>query len=255
MDENEQYAIEVLKSLTCQVEKIEESSIEGEKRPDFLVSIADEQHIIELKTKDMSRESYENIFETINVSGVCTCSIKLERENKYSKVISNAKSQLENYNLETFSFKILWLHSVGSDSRIHMEQFKHSLFGIKTLVDFDYKNGARECYFFAQSDFYRYKNILDAAFITRDGFLQLCLNPYSENYHQIKVSALFQALESQNQLDPIQLAEDNIIYYADSDMPRSNTESSLKYLKEKYGYPNLMVIPMESISAHSILPN
>lgn len=254
MDENELYAIEVLESLSCQVEKIEESNIEGEKRPDFFVTIADEQHIIELKTKDISRESYDSIFDIINENGVCTRSINLDRENKYSKVISNAKSQLESYNLESFSFKILWLHSVGSDSHNHMEQFKRSLFGIKTLVDFDYEDGARDCYFYFQSDFYKYRSILDAAFITRDGYLQLCLNPYSENYHQMKESSLFQALEN-NQLDPIKLEQNGEIYYADSDMPRSNTENSLKYLREKYGYPNLIEINMESTSAHAILPN
>lgn len=254
MDENEQYAIEVLESLNCQVVKIEESDIEGEKRPDFLVTISDEQHIIELKSKDMAREIYENIFNSIYEDGVCTRSVDLERENKYSKVISNAKSQLESYNLENFSYKILWLHSIGSDSHNHMEQFKRALFGIKTLVDFDFEDGARDCYFFSQSDFYRYKHILDAAFITRDGYLQLCLNPHSENYHQMKNSSLFQALEN-NQLDPIKLEEDGEIYYADTNMPRENTVSSLDYLKEKYGYPNLMEINMESTSAHVILPS
>jgi len=255
MDENEQYAIDVLESLNCIVKKIDESNVEGEERPDFLVKILNEQHIIELKTKDMSRETYGEIFNTISEDNICTRSIDLVRENKYSKVISKAKSQLDSYNLGTFTYKILWLHSIGIDSHNHMEQFKRALYGIKSLVDFDYEDGARDCYFFTQSDFYRYRNIIDAAFLTRDGYLQLCLNPFSENYNQIKVSGLFQALENQNQLDPMQLEEENIIYYADSNMPRSNAEESIEYLKEKYDRHNLMVINMESTGAYAIQPN
>ncbi len=252
MDKNEQYAINILESLACHVKKIYESKVEGEKRPDFLVNISEEQHIIELKTKDMSIETHDGIFDKINKDNIHTRAINLTRENKYCKVISKAKSQLESYDLTTFCYKILWLHSIGIDAHNHMEQFKRALYGIKTLVDFDYKNGARDCYFFTQSDFYRYRNIIDAAFITRDGYLQLCLNPFSENYSQMKKSVLFQALESGNQLDPIQLEEDNLIYYADSNMPRSSTTKGLEYLKEKYGYQNLMEINMESMSSHTI---
>ena len=253
MDENEDYVIKVLESLNCHVVKIPESQIDGQSSPDFSVNLLNDQYVIELKTKNMSKNAYDAIYADIDTHGVCTNSVILERENRYSKVISKAKNQLKSYRIDDFSFKIIWLHSIGAHSYNHMEQFKQALYGIKILVDFDYEDGTRECYFFEQSDFYRYRNIIDGAILTRDGNLQFCLNPLSENFEKLKKSSLVTSLDNSNQLDPLQLAKIDKIYYADNDMPRGDNTASLDYLREKYGYSNLMIMPMESVSAHTIL--
>ena len=104
-------------------------------------------------------------------------------------------------------------------------------------------------YFFTQSEFYRHRDVIDAAIVSDDETLTLYLNPLSENYNDIKNSALCKKMVD-GVIDPIVLEADSMIYYADEDAGHTKEEIP-EYLQKKYLCEELMVMPMHGMSVYA----
>ncbi len=56
------------------------------------------------------------------------------------------------------------------------------------MFDLDGDGFHRPCYFYRNSDFFRYRNILDAAIVSTLNKVELCFNPFSLKGSEFKYS-------------------------------------------------------------------
>lgn len=256
MDKNEEIIYRLLKEIGCEVEKIPESNKDGEKRPDFYIKLEEDNYIVELKTKGLDEEASEYRWSELEEKKIVSNVTEMERENKFSRRIRESVKQLESYEKE--GFKIAWFNSVDIDAYDNKEKFRYALYGIAVLADFVKENGlARECYFFKQSDFFRHRNTLDAAFISvddgRDIHVELFVNPLSPNYEKFKQSSIYKFFNSFGAThDPLELEKKGDIFYANEDDGES-TQEVIESIKNKYDCKGLTIMPMKSITARSIV--
>ena len=257
MNSNEIIVKKILEQIGCTVEKIPESRVKGEKRPDFYAILGGDNYIIEQKTKDISEEALEKMRAKMDEKGVISEAIPMERQTRYSRRIKDSVEQLQACKKE--GFKISWFHNVGIEASNHKDNFKYALYGIQILSDFTPSGTARECFFFNQSDFYRYRDVIDAAIVAVDNGetaeLEMYLNPLSKNYKTIKDSALCKIfIDKGVMVDPLMLDEQGDIFYAD-EKAGNNSDEIIENMKKKYGCKQLVSIPMQIITARMIVPS
>lgn len=168
-----------------QVEKISESD---DKSPDFLLKGNGECFLIELKSKFDDENTARNIEKTIEQGEVAEFFDITGRKNTISKIILSAGEQLASINIDV-DYRMIWMMAVGRHQNMKKDQFKASLYGTATICDLELLQTV-PCYYFGFSDFYRTKNIIDAALVSTMTGGEFCLNTYSPNYHKIKKSFL-----------------------------------------------------------------
>jgi len=250
MDKNEQVVIDFFSLFDLQAEKIPESE---EKTPDFFLESNGKKILIELKTKlddsnllKKQEEVYRQskIFEHIDV---------LERKNSISGRTKKAYKQLSKqkkvYNAD-FCFVSFLIR--GQCLSNQYEQILSTLFGSKNIVlmgdDFD--NGIKKCYYYSNSDFFNYKDILDGAFIIINNSYTLCINTHSVNYKELKKSE-FLKLFNERVLDPLEQEVNGKAYILDSAIPRDDKNALNEYLCKKYGLKKIVPFDCSSFTFSS----
>jgi hypothetical protein len=223
-------------------EKIEEGT---EQTPDFLVYDDSVSILVELKTKFPSaaeiaarqlmldRGSIHNIHEVII------------RKNTLSGITRHAAEQLKKYGAEKL-LRIVFLLTVGHLAEPRFAQFEASLYGSTTIVDFA-KGVAKDCYFFYESDFFRFRHSLDAAIVSTERDRALFLNPHSPRADQCRKSSLCDRFDGVV-VDPIEREKQGNAYYVDGTLDRHNEDEVIASLKEKYHSQTLMKIDMNFLS-------
>ena len=224
------------------VEKIAESD---EESPDFLIFDDNSSYVLELKTKFPSEAEIEERKELLDASEIHNIQEVIMRKNRLSGIIKKATTQLRGYE-EKDILRIVWLLATGHLAEPRLLQFEATLYGLTTLLDWSNQRGCI-CYFFYNSDFFRYRDVLDAAIVSTVSEAKLLLNPLSPRYVQTKNSSLPKHL-GKAVVDPIELEKKGNAFFVDSDVDRGNEEAVLRYLREKYKSENILNIPKNYLS-------
>ena len=246
MTKDEEFVFNLLSGVGFQVTKLPESDKKSVQTPDFLAVLEDVSYIVELKSKSANRDKKTNRERTLTSGEVHGEIEPLVRMNPCSRIIESAKSQLK-ASSDDSAFHIAWFMAVDYNSSSTMHQFKAALYGSMTLVDFS--TGTHGvCYYFENSDFYRFRDNLDGAIVSSQEELILCINTLSPRYSEFRQSPICRVLES-GLCDPEELAQQGVAYIVDGDMNRGNKEEVLAYLQNKHQQPMLTDMGMIHMAA------
>jgi hypothetical protein len=238
----EQAIGEQLKQWGFSIEKIPESTVSGEKRPDYKVWLENETYLVEVKSREDDLDESEKRNDVLSKGEIYSEHIPLVRKNTISGIVRDAYEQLKDYGDPEW-LNLVWLCAVGNAQEAKFDQFKAALYGTTQVFDLDGDGYHRVCYFFRNSEFFRYRNVLDAAFVSTLNEVTLCLNPHSPRFEQIRSSELVAKLGSAV-IDPVDRESQGDAYIVDSDVNRSDEEAVLSYLRKKYGKPKLNKIDL-----------
>jgi hypothetical protein len=226
--------------LGYQVDKIPEDDAES---PDFFISDNLSSYVLELKTKFPSSEEVEKRRRILDSGEIHNIHELVIGKNTLSGIIKKAGNQLERYADEKV-LRIVWLLATGHLAEPRMLQFEATLYGLTDIVS---SQGASDCYFFFNSDFYRFRDIIDGAIVSTESDARLLLNPLSPRYAQLKVSSLPRHL-GDAVVDPLELESRGKAFIVDSNVDRTDKETVLIYLRKKYGLDDMMDLTMNYLS-------
>lgn len=225
-----------------------------DKRPDFLVSDGTQSYFIELKTKFESPERSALRSGHLKSEEVFVDALGLTATATYRSIMAKASKQLASMaTQDNTQLRLPWLHCVGLQANVDAERFKNLLFGLVYIADWADGGDAKPCYFFRPSIFHQYKHIIDAAIVSTEHDLWLCLNPYSQRHKQVEKCQLASVL-AEGKINPSELALDDLAWIVEANVDRRDEEAVLSSLKDKYGLSDLSVVmEIEEISAASVI--
>ena len=133
-------------------------------------------------------------------------------------------------------------------------QLEAALYGTTRMFDLDSSEGVhRPCYFFRDSDFFRYRNVLDAAIVSTLTSEKLCMNTLSTRYDSFKQTRLYAHFGCAIR-DPLVEEARGDAYIVKSDVDRNDENAVIADLRSKYRCPKLMSIDVGCISASVAYP-
>lgn len=222
----------------------------GVLTPDFHAAKNGEDFIVEMKSRWDDEAQLEAEGEVLESGGVASRSGTINRTNAVSGIVAYAVKQIESFLGPAGAFKIVWLHASGFDPELQFMQFRGSLYGLRDILDMgEGKGNFTECYYFDFSDFFRHKPSLDAAILTTDSELQLCINDLSPRAEQLRRSVLVEAFRG-GVVDPTDLERQKRAYVADCNYDRRDKNKVISYLQEKYNKKWLVDI---NLAKHSTM--
>lgn len=218
---------------------------------DWLAELGGCRLLIEEKTKFDDPSSQTARDATLAAGQVHGTTTPLVHNNRISGIVRKAAGQLSSTGTDVpHDLRILWFTGVDFNGKAKHYQFMSTLYGSTRIFELG-RPQMRQCYFFRNSDFYRYREQLDgavAAFLTGNTItIKLCLNPYALNWQALRDSPYAKQFKL-GLIDPIAEEEAGAAYIADTDIPRNNESAVLSYLEQKYGLENAMNMDMNMAS-------
>lgn len=224
---SDEIALDMLKKLGYEVEKIPESEKE---EADFLVSYKGYTALLEAKLKEDDPSIVKKREDSLSAGEVSIVDAKLGVNKNLFRITEKADSQLRSSSDKPHDFKIVSLIASGINSKTKADQFKDTIYGSTLILNGNIK---KTCYFFRDSAFFKRKTI-DAAIVGYISnykiILELCLNPYSLNYEALRNSSFLEPFKMAV-VDPIKLEKQGDAYIPDHDI---NRKFVLLHLQEKY---------------------
>jgi hypothetical protein len=233
--------------LGYHVEKITEGELQS---PDFLIWDDESTYVLEVKTKFPSSEQVterERVLELGRIYNICE---SIKNNNTLSGIVKKANKQLEQYNDEDL-LRIVLLLATGHNAELRMLQFKATLYGLAPIVSCQ---GASDCYFFYNSDFYRHSETIDGAIVSTESEAKLLLNPLSPRFARLKASSLPIHFGGAV-VDPIELERHGKAFIVESDVNRADRDAVLSFLRDKYGIADMMNLTMNYLSGTLVVPD
>ncbi|NQY87034.1 MAG: hypothetical protein HRT51_04660 [Colwellia sp.] len=158
----------------------------------------------------------------------------LSYRNRLSGIIKSAAKQLKSQKEKTESeFCFIFILANGMTPSVELSQFSTTLYGKMHVLDTKNMDNSKECYYFTDSEFFRHKNIIDGAFLVSNGYMELLNNDKSPRYESV-ISSKFISRFNGYIYDPIKLEEQGKMFYADTDLPRSDKKSIQDFIVDKY---------------------
>ncbi len=201
--------------------------------------------MLELKTKFPSEEELDERRQVLSSGEIHNIDEIITFQKGLSKIISKAKNQLKNYKKGEEILRLVWLVSTGHLAEPRLDQFETTLYG-STYLQTTERYG--NCYFFYNSDFFKYRDVLDAAIVSTASKGKLLLNPLSPRYTRMKNSSLINHFIDGSIIDPMKLDKEEQAFLVDSDVNRAEEQAVLQYLKEKYKTDKIAVVTMHYMS-------
>ena len=241
MSNLEDYVIKYLEKFCVIAKKIPESN---EKTPDFLIE-QEETVLIELKEKNDSKETYQEQKQVLEGDEVYEHIASTGHNNRISDVIDYGIKQLQNKKSKhNCDFCLLFLVANGVAQGSQAEQIMSTLYGKKNVVNFESQsNIAVSCYYANFSSFFRYRDILDGAFLAANERVILLLNDQSPNFINFKNSDFIKKFHGKIGIhNPIELEKNNQIFIADFDADRKDQALMKNLIFEKYNIKDGLLI-------------
>jgi hypothetical protein len=242
-------AEQVLAQWGSSAEKLPTSKKE---ESDWLAVLGGFRLLIEEKTKFDNPEHTTARSEAFVTNQLYSTVASLSRNNTISGIVKKAAGQLTSSAINVaHDARIIWITSFGFDAEAKSYQTLSTLYGSTkafTLED----SALRECYFFHQSDFYRFRDQIDGALVAFNYgdlvTMKLCLNPYAPRWQALRDSPFASKLPN-GLIDPITEEAIGYSYVADTNIDRNNQEAVLNYLRAKYSKPTMLTMEMNMASA------
>lgn len=248
----ENFVIRGLQSMGFNVRRIDIAQI---KTPDLLVSDTDSKYLIEIKEKFPDPQMMKQRSEILARGSIWAEENTLGYRNTISYIVREAADQLISFQSEPVEFRLVWLHARERHADTQLKQFKATLFGCVDLIDLDELADsvpARPCFFFGFSEFFRFRDVLDGAFVSTDDRCLLCINTLSPRGHLLRGSHLCTSFQP-GVYDPEELDRRGDAYIADCDIGRRNKAGVLEYVKNKYKRPRLIDFEPTRYSAETLV--
>jgi hypothetical protein len=245
MKENE--FIEIFKSLGYSVEKIKETE---ERSADFLIKSDEVKMIGELKTKGDSVDFIEEEELALKNEPVHMHFDSTARNNRLSGIVSDAIPQIKNMKLKYRSdFGVIIFDMLEPYAGNKVQKIVNTLYGRKFAIPLNTKKETGKwCYYCTYSDFYRYRDVLNAAFIISGNKFKVCVNNIAINYTEFLSSGLLKPLNGKYN-DPQREIESGEALSVVGDVDRNNDQSIQEYFKEHFQFEAVTLIDFPSITA------
>lgn len=225
-----------------------------DERADFLLKDETVRVLLELKIKEEDPEESRKRNEALDSGKVYEYSDPSTRRNRLSALVKKGVSQLLN-TPESADFHLLWLHGAGRYAEHHAKRFTTTLYGSRLVVPKNKPFDVRWCYYFENSDFFRYREILAGAIVSSSKNCQLCINDLYSHAASFRNSS-FRRIFKQGYCDPIELEQNNQAYIVNSNIDRCDKSAVLTYLGNKYACDSFLDldIPLNRFSIQSDSP-
>ena len=224
---------------------------------DWLAELKGCRLLIEEKTK-YDDPTLEVTRQAAFMAGeVYTMNTTLVNNNRLSGIVTKAVNQLNSSGSKLdHDLRIIWLNCVGAKAEAKYHQFIATLYGSTSVLEVD-KSGLKQCYFFRNSDFFRYGSQIDGAiagFLVGDTLtMKLCLNPYSPNWQKLRDSPYANQIQT-GLIDPHAEEIAGKAYVVDTDIDRNDQAALFSYLQKKYKTGRLMNMDMNMVSVEVVIP-
>lgn len=224
---------------------------------DWLAQFGDYRLLVEEKTKVEEPEVGAARTATLAKSEVHGSTLPLSHNNRLSGIVRKAAKQLGSTGQDVpHHGRIVWFTGTGFDAEARQYQFINTLYGSTRIFQLN-QPGMKECYFFRNGDFFRFKDQLDgavAAFTHGNNVtVKLCLNPYSASWQGLRDSPFAKNFKL-GLIDPVAEEAAGDAYIVDTDLPRSNAAAIIRYLEEKYSLEQAHNMDMNMASAIVVVP-
>jgi hypothetical protein len=234
----------VAKKLGVTVQDIPRS--DNDQRPDFEFFCGDECSLVELKRREGGWNFTDDEERMLDHGEIVDRSEGLGPHNTISARIKEANRQLSSFASPRHAFRLLWFCAYGPFSGLVARRACTTLLGDITIFESESERQWR-AYFFDHNQFYRYKDVLDGAFVSEvrpaEVSVQLILNPLSSRYGAFRCSRLVQAFSS-GLLDPLSTERDGDGVIVGSDADRRSEHTKLSYLASRYAIHHPYIIRM-----------
>lgn len=251
---SDRIARECLEDLGYQVEVIPTSDHDRKKEADFIIGYDGHIAILEAKLKEDDKKTAKEKESALASGEVSIVEGKLGRNETISGVIRTSAKQLASSSDKEHDFKIVSFLATGSNVKTKADQFKDTIYGSTSII---HGSTYKLCYFYRNSDFFRRK-VIDGAIV---GYifngkisLELCLNPYSNNYEKLKTSSFIKPFGTAI-IDPVELERQGLAYIPDENIERKLNDLQLLspmynpilcHLMEKYNTGSLIAADFDS---------
>ena len=224
---------------------------------DWLAQFDGYRLLVEEKTKFEEPEAGASRAATLAQGKVHVSTVPLGHNNRLSGIVRKAAKQLGSTGQDVpHDGRIVWFTGTGFDAEARQYQFINTLYGSTRIFQLN-KPGMKECYFFRNGDFFRFKDQLDgavAAFIHGSVVtVKLCLNPHSASWQGLRDSPFAKNFKL-GLVDPVAEEAAGDAYIVDTDLPRSDVAAIIRYLEEKYGLERAHNMDMNTASAVVAVP-
>lgn len=224
----------------------------SKEESDWLTILDGFRLLIEEKQKFNNSEAQQARETVLRAGQVHGTSLPLIHNNRISGIVRKAAGQLSSTAKDIgHDAKILWFTGMGFDGEAKHYQFIATLYGSTRVFELD-RPKMKECYFFRNSDFFRYRDHLDgaiAAYLNNDVLtMKLCLNPYAQNWIALRDSPFAKQFKL-GLIDPVAEESAGDAYIIDTDLPRNDKSGVLRYLEQKYRLKRAMNMDMNLASA------
>ena len=248
------YAEHVLKHLGFEVEPIEEGD---EETADWIASIAGEVVLIEEKTKFEDPTEIARRSAAYEVGQPFDSHIPFKPDNRLSGISRKAANQLAASAGDiSHQYRLVWFTATGHSHEAKFHQYIATLYGLTNIIERSKIVPLRRCYFYRNSDFFRFRHRIDGAVVAQsDGEhvnLKLCLNPLSSNFAALRASRTRTAFGTAVQ-DPLTDEAEGGAFIVDCDLDRSRESELLEYLRKKYETDYLMQMDMGMASVSMVV--
>lgn len=224
---------------------------------DFLAELGGVRLLIEEKTKFEGPDRLDARNLALSSDALHSSIQPLGQNNRISGIVRKASEQLSSTGAcVAHDLKVLWFTGVGFDAEARHLQLMSTLYGSTRIFELK-KPYMRPCYFFRNSDFFRYREHFDgavSAYLNGNTVtLTLCLNPYATSWEALRDSPFAKKFKF-GLIDPVAEEAHGAAYIADTDMPRIDELAILRFLENKYGLEGAQNVDMSMTSVVMRVP-
>ncbi|MEO8332995.1 MAG: hypothetical protein ABI479_11240 [Gallionella sp.] len=247
------YADVVFKHLGFDIEQIPAAE---EERADWKVSVGGLVILVEEKLKLDNPDMLVRRRAALDGGEVYPTHVPIRPDDQLSRITRKAVSQIVSTAPHVpHDFRIVWFTAAGRFHEPKKMQYLATLYGLTNIFELEGSHFKR-CYFFRNSDFFRYRDTLDGAVVAeivdQDISAQLCLNPLSPRYEKLKASQLSDSFGTAI-VDPLKEEADGDAYFIECDLDRTKTNEVLQFIQTKYCVDKVMNIDMGFASAEVVV--
>jgi len=231
-------------------ERIEEAE---EERADFYIEKDNVRVLFELKIKEDDPDEAKRRSAILAKNEVYSYSESSLRRNRLSGVVRKGVSQLINTPGD-WEFRLMWIHSAGHYAEHTMNRFRNTLYGMRLLFHTDTLLEPKPCYYYDESDFFRFRNSLTGVVLSEGNtdFMQLCINNHHSKVGAFRISP-FRGIFKGACCDPEEIEAAGEAYIVEGEVNRSDEGELATYLTKKYdcGHTQPLDLAMHTYSARS----